>query len=165
MAARSPRKLFASSFVVTVASTACFTTSNPPPPRPPENPPGPIEAQPTDPPPQPPASGPVQGGTAQTAQTYAFDQRWTVMKHGETCQAHARVECPKPKKAGDPVPTCNPPPPMKIECPSNWDGSSALTVVQYANQTECMVEPPPVKCPPNVACNPPPPRKTACPTR
>ena len=160
MAARSPRKMFATSFVVTVASTACFTTSNPPPSDPPRQP----VTTPTEPmqPTGPTEPAPPTGATAGT-DTYAFDQRWTVMKSGQTCSAHAHVDCPKPKK-GEPVMTCNPPPPMKIECPSGWDGANALTVVKYANQTECMVEPPPVKCPPNVACNPPPPRKTACPS-
>ena len=87
-----------------------------------------------------------------------------MMKSGDKCSAMARVECPKPKKPGDPVPTCNPPPPMKIECPSNWDGKNALTVVKYANTTECVVEVAATGCPQKAACNPPPPRKTACPT-
>lgn len=163
MAARTPRKMFASSFVVTVASTACVTTSSPPPEPARPQPVTTTPTQPTEPtePTQP--TQPTEPGGAAPAGTYAFDQRWTVMKSGQTCSAHANVECPKPKK-GEPMMTCNPPPPMKIECPSGWDGTNALTVVKYANQTECMVEPPPVKCPPNVACNPPPPRKTACPT-
>ena len=75
-----------------------------------------------------------------------------------------RVDCPKPKKAGDPVPTCNPPPPMKVACPDGWDGTSALTIVQYANQAECRIEDAPMKCPKGAMCNPPPPRKVACPT-
>ena len=168
MAARSPRKLFASSFVVTVATLpACFTSSPPPPPAQPRQ--EPVAAQPAPPRPvehsvvtNPPHPSP--GGTAQTAQTYAFDQRWTVMKSGETCSAMADVECPKPSKPGGPVPTCNPPPPMKIECPAGWDGKNALAVVQYANTSECVIEPGPMKCPPNTKCNPPPPRKVACPT-
>lgn len=100
-----------------------------------------------------------------TATTYPFDQRWTVTKSGTGCLAYAQVDCPKPAKKGDPVPTCNPPPPMAIACPDGVTASASVTVVQYANQSECMVEPAPVKCPPNVMCNPPPPRKVACPTR
>lgn len=158
MSARVPRRIFASPFVVTLAAIpACFTESSPPPQQPQVVSPKPVEpgGQPTDPAP------PAQGGTAQT---YTFDQRWTVMKSGDTCSAMQRVECPKPNKAGDPVPTCNPPPPMKIACPDGWDGKQALAIVQYANQANCMVEPPPIKCPKDAVCNPPPPRKVACPT-
>jgi hypothetical protein len=153
MAARSPRKIFASPFVVTLAAIpACFTESSPPPQQPQQPPTTQVEPQP-----QPPSGG-------GTAQTYGFDQRWLVSKQGTGCQAMARTECPKPKNPGDQVPTCNPPPPMKVTCPENWDGKEAITIVMYANQANCFIEPAPVKCPPNVACNPPPPRKVACPT-
>jgi hypothetical protein len=163
MAARAPRKNFARPFVVTLAAlpAACFsgTTS-------PQVVPSPKSAEPggeptvvTDPVPTK-GSTPSQSG----APTYTFDQRWQVTKSGETCSAMARVECPKPRHPGDAVPTCNPPPPMKVACPDGWDGKDALTIVQYANQATCSVEPAPVKCPPNVACNPPPPRQVACPT-
>ena len=165
MAARAPRKLFASPFVVTLAAlpAACFSgTTSPqvvPSPQPAE--PGGEPAVVTDSTP-PRGSTPSQSGG--TAQTYTFDQRWTVMKSGDSCSAMARVECPKPTTAGGPVPTCNPPPPMKVACPDGWDGKQALTIVQYANQATCMVEPPPMKCPQGAVCNPPPPRKVACPT-
>lgn len=161
MAARSPRKIFASSFVVTIA--ACYTETATPPPQPPQQPP--VTQHPHSRPDNPDVV--ANPPRPSPAQTYAFDQRWTISKSGDTCTAMARVDCPKPNKAGDPVPTCNPPPPMKVACPgaeAGWDGKSPLAVVQYANQAECMVEPAPVKCPPNVACNPPPPRKVACPT-
>jgi hypothetical protein len=157
MAARVPRRIFASPFVVTLAATgACFSESSPPPQQPqvsskPVEPAPPVVTEPAP---------PAQGG----AQTYTFDQRWTVMKSGETCSAMQRVECPKPTTPGGPVPTCNPPPPMKIACPDGWDGKAAMTIVQYANQSTCMVEPAPINCPKNAACNPPPPRKVACPT-
>lgn len=163
MAARSPRKIFASPFVVTLAAMpACFTGSSPPPQDPqvqprPEPTPGEVVVA------NPPPTTPGGGGTGQ-AQTYTFDQRWTVMKSGEACSAMANVECPKAKKPGDPVPTCNPPPPMKVACPDGWDGKAALTIVQYANQESCMIEPPPMRCPKDATCNPPPPRKVACPT-
>jgi hypothetical protein len=163
MAARAPRKIFARPFVVTLAAlpAACFsgTTSPQVVPSPQPAQPGGEPAVVTDPPP-PSGSTPTQSGPA----TYTFDQRWLVTKSGDTCSAMARVECPKPRHPGDPVPTCNPPPPMKVACPDGWDGAAALTIVQYANQATCMVEPAPVKCPPNAACNPPPPRKVACPT-
>ncbi len=157
MAARAPRKIFASPFVVTLAALpACFTDSSAPPQRP--------QPQPQPAPTPTPTPGPdvVQAGGA--TQTYAFDQRWQVLKSGGSCSAMQRVECPKPKTPGGPVPTCNPPPPMQIACPDGWDGQAPLTIVQYANQSTCMVEPAPMKCPPNATCNPPPPRKVACPT-
>ena len=163
MAARSVRKSFASPFVITLAAAACVESA-PPPQQPAPQPtpaPAPSPAPPvvvTNPPP------PSSGGTAQTAQTYTFDQRWTVMKSSTGCQAMAKVECPKPSKPGGPVPTCNPPPPMKVACPDGWDGKESITIVQYANQANCMIEPPPMNCPKGAACNPPPPRKVACPT-
>ena len=165
MAARSPRKIFASPFVVTLA--ACFTETPPPQqptPQPSQPQPRPDVVAVENPPrPTPPPTEPTQGGGAPT--TYNFDQRWTVHKNDQgTCSAMARVDCPKPKKPGDPVPTCNPPPPMKVECPADWDGKAPLAIVQYANQSHCQVEQPPIKCPPNATCNPPPPRKVACPT-
>ena len=171
MAARSPRKTFASPFVVTLAAIpACFTGSSPPPQQPqPQVQPQPVEPAPTpavvvtNPPPPSPGGAPAQP-VDQKPQTYDFDQRWTVSKTPNGCQAMARVECPKPKHPGDPVPTCNPPPPMKIACPDGWDGATTLTVVQYANQANCVIEPAPVKCPKNATCNPPPPRKVSCPT-
>lgn len=173
MAARAPRKLFASPFVVTLAAIpACYTESAPPPQQPQ---PQPVVQRPAEPaqgsaaeivvanPPRP-APAPAEGTAAPQPQTYAFDQRWTVMKHGDKCSAMVDVDCPKPKHPGDPVPTCNPPPPMKIACPDGWDGKATLAVVQYANTAECVIEPPPMKCPPGTKCNPPPPRKVACPT-
>jgi hypothetical protein len=157
MAARVPRKLFANPFVVTLAALpACFTESSPPPPQQPQVAPAPKPVE--------PGGEPVAPGGTPQAQTYTFDQRWTVTKSGDTCTAMQRVECPKPKKPGDPVMTCNPPAPMKVACPDGWDSKEALTIVQYANQATCMVEPPPMKCPKNAICNPPPPRKVACPT-
>nr|MDQ3368925.1 hypothetical protein [Myxococcota bacterium] len=97
--------------------------------------------------------------------TFSYDQRWRVTKSGDQCLAMPAVDCPKPTKAGGPVPTCNPPPPIKYSCPANIDLSAPVTVVQYANRTECETEPAAVKCPPNTACNPPPPRKVPCPSR
>ena len=153
MAARAPRKLFASPFVITLA--ACGPQAQPAQPTQP--------TQPTDPMivanPPPPAPPPTDNGTS-------VEQRWTVFKDGSACRAMTSVDCPKPKHPGDPVPTCNPPPPMKIECPAGWDGASPMTVVKYATGAECMIEPPKVSeadCP-KAKCNPPPPRKISCPT-
>lgn len=160
MAARAPRKIFASPFVITLA--ACVESTTPPPQQPRPQPQPAQPAPPTDPivvanPPPPPPP---------TDNAVSVDERWTLFKDGSACRAMANVDCPRPKKPGDPVPTCNPPPPMKIECPAGWDGKSPMTVVRYANQTECMIEPPKVSeadCP-KAKCNPPPPRKISCPT-
>src|SRR6185503_17918472 len=104
----------------------------------------------SNPPPPSPSPSP-----SQAPGTFAFDQHWTVMKSGQNCQAMARVECPKPDKPGGPVPTCNPPPPMKVACPDGWDGKEAMQIVQWANQADCFVEQAMPKCPPKAACNPP----------
>jgi hypothetical protein len=152
MAARAPRKLFASPFVITLA--ACGPQPQPAQPQPQPQPDPMIVAN-------PPAPAPPAPDNAATV-----EQRWTVSKGGSACQAMAHADCPRPKHPGEPVPTCNPPPPMKIECPAGWDGKSPMTVVRYANQTECMIEPPKVSeadCP-KASCNPPPPRKITCPS-
>src|SRR5437870_4633296 len=160
MAARAPRRIFANPFVITLAALpACFTESSPPPQQPrevtPTNPP-----EPAQPPPSEEKvvvmSNPPHPSAPATPPAVAYEQRWTVMKQGETCQAMAKVDCPKPTKAGGPMPTCNPPPPMKIACPDGFDGKTALQVVQYANTTECVIEPAMPNCPPKTACNPPP---------
>jgi hypothetical protein len=176
MSARSPRKVFANPFVITLAAIpACFTESTSPPPQQPQQPVTTAPAQPAPGgevvvanPPRPTPGGEAQPAPAGPApgapQTYTFDQRWTVMKSSNGCTAMQRVDCPKPTKAGGPVPTCNPPPPMKIECPADWDGKQTLAVVQYANNEKCEIERAPMKCPQGAMCNPPPPRYVACPT-
>lgn len=142
-----------------------------------ENPPRPT----TTPTPAPPATPPTDTrpapGTVVLVEqtqpkpgTFNYDQRWHVMKRGATCQAMAKVECPKPTKQGGPMPTCNPPPPMKYACPPNMTEPS-LTIVQYAGATDCVIEPKAAACPPpggtpggvKVMCNPPRPQKVACP--
>jgi len=137
-----PSQDLRSPFVVTLAAIpACFTESSPPPQQPQ---PKPVETRlrPRSSSRIRPHRRPVDPRSRrQKPQTYNFDQRWTVSKTPNGCQAMARVECPKPKHPGDPVPTCNPPPPMKIACPDGWDGATTLTVVQYANQANCVIEP------------------------
>jgi hypothetical protein len=169
MAARTLRKVFANPFVITLA-TACSAPQAPtqqvvPAPQAGETGGEPVVVtNPPAPKPEPSSGGEAQPAPPAQPQTYAFDQRWTVSKSGDKCVAMQRVECPKPTKAGGPMPTCNPPPPMKVACPDGWDGAAALTIVQYANQTECRVEDAPMKCPKGALCNPPPPRKVACPS-
>ena len=89
------------------------------------------------------------------------DRRWTVTKASGTCSAYSNSTCPEPP-AGQPRPSCNPPPPMKYACPAVMT-ENMITVVQFAGQKDCQIEYPPIKCPPNAMCNPPPPQKVACP--
>jgi hypothetical protein len=185
MAARTPRRSFATPFVVTLAGTAaCYVQSSPPPQGPPPSqpttaqptqpnqpPPGvmvnppPPSTQPSTPPPtqKPPvvvANPPpptTQGPTTptQTNQT----TKWTVYKakDGSGCMAAIQVECV-------PKATCNPPPPFKYACPDNVSLDKPVTVVTR-DGTSCFVEFPMPTCPPGTACNPPRPRPVACPKR
>ena len=186
MAARLPRRSFATPFVVTLAATvpACFVESNPrpqqpapatttaattattagePTPAPPTtviaNPPRPTE-QPAPPPadPKPPTiiANPPRPTVAQTT------RRWHVTRSSGTCLASSDVSCPKPA-AGQPMPTCNPPAPQPVACPERTADGESFTVVQWAGQATCQVENPPLKCPPKTMCNPPPPRQATCP--
>ena len=165
MAARTPRKLFASPFVITLAAS-CSAPQQPPPN---VNPPPPEQPSPSPSPDVGVISNPPRPGTdpspspSQAPGTFNSEQRWTVSKSGANCMAMAKVECPKPAKPGGPMPTCNPPPPIKYACPDGFDGKEALQIVQRANDTECYVDRPMPSCPPKAMCNPPPPQKVACP--
>jgi hypothetical protein len=128
-----------------------------------ENPPRP---QPGDPTPVPPT--PVQSGTnagmeqqpkVQPAKT---DRTWTVQRTGGKCYVRTPFSCPTPKP-GVAAPTCNPPPPKAYACTPEIAEGATVTIVLYANQTVCQIQPAPMTCPPNVMCNPPPPQKVACP--
>lgn len=181
MAARSPRRIFANPFVITLAAApACFASSNPPPPQQAQaqplpvmygdhddtgpdhiNPPPPVEQEiPTTNPPAPqqqPAPPPARPRPS-------APQRWIVTKSGAACFAREKFECPK-VSGNDPMPTCNPPPAMSYECPPGMADKATLTVAQYSSSTVCVVEQPPPNCPPNATCNPPPPQRVACPKR
>lgn len=91
------------------------------------------------------------------------ETRWTVTRANGTCSAFAKVACPAPP-AGQPAPSCNPPPPQPYACgvQLRTDGQT-MAIVQFAGQSECQIEQPPMKCPPNAMCNPPPPQKVDCP--
>ena len=108
---------------------------------------------------RPQAQPPVQQTPVATS-----DRTWTVMRSGGTCQAHVAVSCPK-GTPGQPMPTCNPPPPKAYTCPQFMTTDGAIEVVQYAGSNVCQVvnKTPPPKCPPNTMCNPPPPQKVTCP--
>jgi hypothetical protein len=176
MAARSPRKLFATPFVVTLAAMpiAACVESTPPPqqptptvqPQPTAPPTTPTPTQETTPPTETVVTNPPRPTPATPAQPEAFsyEQHWTVTQSPQGCSAMPKVDCPKPEK-GKPVATCNPPPPMKYECPKDWTGAYPIAVVQYANDPTCQVERAPIKCPQGALCNPPPPTYVACPKR
>ncbi len=91
------------------------------------------------------------------------DTRWTVTRTAGTCSAMAKVTCPT-AAPGQPAPMCNPPPPMAYTCGEQLktDGAT-LAIVQFAGQSTCQIEYPPIKCPVGAMCNPPPPQKVACP--
>ena len=172
MAARTPRRTFAHPFVVTLAAVpACAGPQQPPhrnPPPPPMDPatpaPDPGQTAPTTPttPTDPASPAPSPGGTGQAQQKPPdHTERWIVTRNGATCMATPRVECPT-AAPGKPMPTCNPPPASAYPCPDGM-AEPSLTVVQYANTFECVIQPAPPRCPPNAACNPPPPRRVACP--
>lgn len=90
------------------------------------------------------------------------DLRWAVTRAAGTCTAHAKVTCPT-APAGQPAPMCNPPPPTAYTCGSTMTADGTTNIVQFAGQTECQIEHPPMKCPAGAICNPPPPQKVACP--
>src|SRR5262245_55864460 len=107
MSARTPRRVFANPFVVTLAALpACYTSTGP---APTVAPIAPVEPTATATPPAlnpPPATSPPTSPPGPVD----YDQSWTVTKSGGTCRAQPEVECPK-AEPGLPAPTCNPPPP------------------------------------------------------
>jgi hypothetical protein len=167
MAARTPRRSFATPFVITLAAApACYVQSSPAPSQPPQQQPTTAEPapqpQPTAPPqsqtPPPVIVNPPMPQTQPPAQTVPPNAKWTVFKQGDSCMAAEKVTC-------QPKATCNPPPPFKYECPQNVSIENSITVASNADGTACVVEYAPVKCPPNTACNPPRPTPVACPKR
>jgi hypothetical protein len=175
MPSRTPRRSFASPFVVIAGASACYVAPahGPPPPAPPPStgtvataPPPSTTPPPTDggnpnvgdsgnpvvitnpPPPQP------------ALPTYAA--RWRLYSIKGDCFAAVDVKCPT-GEPGKPVPTCNPPPPMKYACPENI--TLPIWIERTEGSTVCRTDPEKPKCPANTVCNPPPPRPVACPER
>ncbi|HWB75037.1 MAG TPA: hypothetical protein VG755_08770 [Nannocystaceae bacterium] len=148
MAARVPRRSFASPFVVTlaVACTPATTTTNPPTSTPQNTPVA--ETPPTETPP--------------TETPEAIEARWGVTKEGKECFTHRHVDC------SDPAQSCNPPPPQKYDCPK-WDNGDAMsfeggaTIEGVAGGEQCTLYFSGGACPEGASCNPPPPRAVACP--
>lgn len=143
---------------------------NPPAPAPPPTPTTGEPATPTEPttggaaPVEPPHKNPPAPQAVKEPAKY--EQKWTVMKFkgNADCQAMVDVTCPK-GEPGKPMPTCNPPPPIKYACPSGFQQGDTLKIVLRVGATDCFADYGPTKCPDGVKCNPPPPRKVACPER
>ncbi len=166
MAARPPRRSFATPFVITLAAApACYVTPVSKPSDPPRQPQETMPAQPPPPSTTAPAPAPATQGPPPVivnppmpqAQTVSPNTKWSVYKQADgACMAAVKVEC-KPQA------TCNPPPPFKYECPQG--ATLPATVASNADGTACVLEYPMPKCPPNTACNPPRPTPVACPVR
>jgi hypothetical protein len=171
MAARTPRRSFATPFVVTLAAApACYVQSSPGPTQPAPQQPPPTQTTTTQAPPdqQPPPTvmvnpprptQPAQPAqpTQPTAPTQqSSPEKWTVFQAGNGCQAAVKTECPKGVM-------CNPPPPIAYACPTNT--TLPLTLVTYDGGQTCSAEVQPVKCPEGAVCNPPRPRQYPCPKR
>jgi hypothetical protein len=156
MSARTPRRRFASPFVVTLAAIPTAAAGcNPPPPQPPRVVDPPVVAAPAEP-------DPVDAGKPR--EPAKFERSWTVMKikGNPDCQAMRNDTCPK-VDPGKPIPPCNPPPPSKYVCPANLEDGNSIQIVLRAGATECFQKYEPIKCPQGAKCNPPPPRKLKCP--
>jgi hypothetical protein len=173
MAARTPRRSFATPFVITLAAApACYVQSTPPAAGPSTTTTSaPPPTTPTTMPDQPPAqgpAGPTQGPgpvvvnppmpQSPPASTTPGNTKWTVYKTADGCMAAYKVEC-------QPKATCNPPPPFKYACPPNVSLDSPITVASNADGSACFVDYGPTSCPPNTACNPPRPTPVSCPKR
>ena len=131
---------------------ACLVSSTPPP-RQPDGNTVDRRTPPTDPtqgnPQQTPPPVQQQGGVTQVWRVY--------MQPTNDCSAMAETDCP----AGM---SCNPPPPVRIACPTGITVDHPLRVEQHADGT-CFVAYEAPTCPPNTACNPPRPREVDCPTQ
>jgi hypothetical protein len=168
MAARTPRRSFATPFVVTLAAApACYVQSSPGPTQPAPQQPPPTQttqAQPDQQPPptvmvNPPRPTPDTAAPAQPTQpatTQTSGDKWTIFQTPNGCQAAVKTECPKGVM-------CNPPPPIAYACPANT--TLPLTLVSYDGGQTCSAEVQAVKCPEGAICNPPRPRSYPCPKR
>src|SRR5438105_7552674 len=94
---RTPRKSFATPFVVTLA--ACSGSSAPPTvvtPPPMNPPPATAAGDPSAPAPEP--ASPVKGNPpAPKREPAAYEQRWYVQRSNSKCRATPHVDCPKPE--------------------------------------------------------------------
>lgn len=119
--------------------------------------PCPVELPPTAP--EPDAGVAAASPDAGTAVATAPPVSWYVGRSPKGCAATENVCGRLQVPAGQPIPPCNPPAPIKIACPPD----DVISIVQVT-PGHCVAQ---VKlsCPPNTPCNPPPPAEIACPTR
>lgn len=174
MSARTIRRTFASSVVVTLAAIPACVVQTAPPPRggPPVAQPGPRGS---DPGPQPTETTPTQSQptvvanpprpgmepttpptTPPPAEPAKYERHWTVTRQGDKCMAYTDVSCPKNA-------TCNPPPPTAYTCTAEITATKPMKIVQWANTVGCHVEAEAPPCPPKTMCEPPRPRAVTCP--
>ncbi len=104
---------------------------------------------------EPPPPAPIDAAVEVAASL----RRWTVSRGGKDCWAAIDPDpCTQLQlKPGDPIPPCNPPAPMKIECPP----AHVIAIVETAAET-CETDSD-AGCDPGVKCNPPRPMPVACP--
>lgn len=180
MSLRTPRRRFATPFVVTLAAIpACTSASSHATLAPSEPEPAAVEASaatpsggefatPTPPAKNPPKphKNPPEPEPDPGPPPAKFEQRWTVakIKGNPECSANLVVTCPQPQP-GKPTPTCNPPPPIKYACPAGLADGDTIKIILRVGATECFVDYGPLQCPAGAKCNPPPPRKLPCPVR
>lgn len=90
------------------------------------------------------------------------DLHWSITRSGSKCTAFSDDACKFPdRKPDEPVPPCNPPPPMDYPCQKQVADAS-YKIVQHAGDTQCFTDP--FVCPPNAKCKPTPPAvEVACP--
>ncbi len=89
------------------------------------------------------------------------DQSGHALKRDDdSCEFWPPDSCPKVAQ-GEPIPPCNPPPPVEIPCPGAASDKDVIGDMARAGDkcTFYMV----ATCPPNVPCNPPPPKSVDCP--
>lgn len=120
--------------------------------------PCPVELPPPPPPPATLDAG-VAAATVDAAAPVAPPVQWLVQRSPKGCAAMEDVCSQAHIPPGQPAPPCNPPAPIKIDCPPD----DVVAILQVAPGS-CVAT---IKlaCPPNTPCNPPPPAAIACPTR
>jgi hypothetical protein len=153
MAARTPRRSFATPFVVTLAvAPACYVQSTPPQ--------EPVRKESTNV--NPTTSNvinPPRPGAATTP-----NGKWRVYADAtqNACFSQPVVTCP-------PNVACNPPRPVPYTCPDQNSYKltpgmeNAITVMANAEGTHCEIDWGPQDCPRGASCNPPPPVAMTCP--
>ena len=179
MAARSPRRSFAAPFVL-VSFAACHHE----PPYEPihDNPPAPrsdaaiagsaatpvtpgVGGSDNSPPPAPVPRhtvNPPRPHVLPPADSEPPGRHWTVSKLNGTCEAFDAGACGH-VPPGQPIPPCNPPPPIPYACLPQVTEHGFVKIVQPPDGTVCMIEPEAMHCPPGTMCNPPRPQEVPCP--